>query len=348
MAEDLKKLKASYIWIPVLIGLTVVGFLFYREVDPSLFVHFRFTPSTVFYILLAFLLMFGRDLGLMWRYRKVSDNRLTWRQAFRVNMLCEFTSAVTPSAVGGSSLIVLFLNREGIEAGRSTTLMITCLFLDELFFVISCLLVLLLFSFEDLFGNSALLTRGVSILFYIVYGVITLWTIFLYLALFKRPEWVRSFLNRLFSVKLLRRWQQPVARMADDLVHSSHDIAHRPFRFWGSAFGATVFSWTSRYLVINALLLAFSPAGDHLLAFARQFVLWQLMAVSPTPGGSGVAEYMFTHYYRDFFPVVGIALVAAFIWRIITYYLYLAIGAFIVPGWIRRMSTPTVQSEETA
>lgn len=60
--------------------------------------------------------MFGRDGGLMWRFRFITDRELTWRQAFRVNMLCEFTSAVTPSAVGGSSLIVLFLNKEGINA----------------------------------------------------------------------------------------------------------------------------------------------------------------------------------------------------------------------------------------
>ncbi|MCP9612629.1 lysylphosphatidylglycerol synthase transmembrane domain-containing protein [Coprobacter tertius] len=339
MSAEVKKFKSVYVLIPVIIGLVVVGIMFYKEVDPSIFMHLKFTPASVFFIFLAFLLMFGRDLGLMWRYRKVSDNRLTWRQAFRVNMLCEFTSAVTPSAVGGSSLIVVFLNREGIDAGRSTTLMITCLFLDELFFVISCLLVCLFFSFDDLFGTSVVFTRGVSILFYTIYALITLWTVFLYLALFKKPEWVRSFLNRLFSMKWLRHWQQPVARMADDLVHSSHDIAGRPAKFWAGAFGATIVSWTSRYLVVNALLLAFSSGGNHLLAFARQFVLWQVMAVSPTPGGSGLSEYMFTQYYHDFFPVVGMALVAAFLWRIITYYMYLAIGVCIVPAWLRHMGT---------
>ena len=73
------------------------------------------------------------------------SERSTWRQAFRVNMLCEFTSAVTPSAVGGSSLIVLFLNKEGINAGRSTALTISCLFLDELFLVLACPFALLLF-----------------------------------------------------------------------------------------------------------------------------------------------------------------------------------------------------------
>ena len=49
-------------------------------------------------------------------------------------MLCEFTSCVTPSAVGGSSPGMVFLWSQGINFGRATTLMMTTLFLDELFF----------------------------------------------------------------------------------------------------------------------------------------------------------------------------------------------------------------------
>ena len=118
--------------------------MFYREFNPALLKDIKFTWQTAFYILLAIFFMFSRDVGLIWRYRYITDKQLSWKQAFNVNVLCEFTSAVTPSSVGGSSLIVWFLNREGIEAGRSTALMITCLFLDELFLVIATLLIPLL------------------------------------------------------------------------------------------------------------------------------------------------------------------------------------------------------------
>lgn len=128
MSDSIKTFKAGYILLPVLIGLSVVGWLFYREFNPELFSDIHFSWRLVGGLLLAILFMFGRDGGLMWRFRFITDRELTWRQAFRVNMLCEFTSAVTPSAVGGSSLIVLFLNKEGINAGRSTALTISCLF----------------------------------------------------------------------------------------------------------------------------------------------------------------------------------------------------------------------------
>ncbi len=122
MSDSIKTFKTGYILLPVLIGLSVVGWLFYREFNPELFsdIHFswrsgrRIATCHTFYV-------WGVDGGFDVAFSALLlTGNWTWRQAFRVNMLCEFTSAVTPSAVGGSSLIVLFLNKEGINAGRST------------------------------------------------------------------------------------------------------------------------------------------------------------------------------------------------------------------------------------
>ncbi len=294
----------------------------------------HFSGQMVVGILLAFVFMIGRDGGQMWRFRILSKNELGWTEAFRVNMLCEFTSAVTPSAVGGSSLIVLFLNREGINAGKSTTLMISCLFLDELYLTVACPIMLFLIPFNDLFGSVAIFSDGMKILFFVVYGCIALWTLVLYIALFKRPDIVKNLLMTLFGFAWLKKWRGAIEELTDNLILSSHEISREPLSFWLKAFGATTISWTSRYLVVNALLLAFTTSAHHFLAFARQLVLWIIMIISPTPGGSGVSEYMFNVYYADFFSIAGMALLVAFIWRIITYYMYLVIGVIILPKWI--------------
>lgn len=335
----LKAFKTSYILLPIFIGLSVVGWLFYKDFDPDLFSGLHFSKRMAGGVFLGFLFIFGRDLGLIARFRLLSDRALSWRQAFNVNTLCEFTSAVTPSAVGGGSLLVLFINKEGIDAGKSTALMITCLFLDELFLVLACPVALLLFSFDDLFGNVTVLSSGIKILFFTIYSLIALWTFVLYMALFYRSEWVKRLLMTLFRLPLLRRWEDDVEKLTDNLVLSSHEISHRPFIFWLKAFGLTCFSWISRYLVVNALLIAFTTGGHQLLALMRQLILWIVMTVSPTPGGSGVSEYMFRVYYADFFTVGGMALIVAFVWRVITYYMYLLIGVCILPGWVKKLNT---------
>ncbi|WP_321335492.1 lysylphosphatidylglycerol synthase transmembrane domain-containing protein [uncultured Bacteroides sp.] len=337
MSSEIKTFKRIYIVLPVIIGLSVVGWLFYREFNSTLFAEIHFSMQLLAGILLAFLFMFGRDGGLIWRFRLISDRSLTWRQAFNVNMLCEFTSAVTPSSVGGSSLIIFFLNKEGINAGRSSALMMSCLFLDELFLVLACPVAFLLFSFNELFGSTTLFTSGIKLLFFALYVAIAFWTLLLYFALFKRPEYVKKILLAVFRLPLIRRWRKSVETLAENMVHSSGEMSRKPFLFWLKAFTATCLSWISRYLVVNALLFAFVMRGDHLLAFARQLILWVVMTISPTPGGSGVSEYIFQVFYADFFSVAGMALVVAFVWRVITYYMYLIIGAVLIPGWIKKI-----------
>lgn len=64
------------------------------------------------------------------------------------------------------------------------------------------------------------------------------------------------------------------------------------------------------------------------------------MLVSPTPGGSGFAEFVFTRFLGEFIPVepaiLGtVAIAMALIWRLATYYPYLVIGAIMFPRWIK-------------
>ncbi len=139
------------IFLPMAIGIGVVMWLFHREFNPEVWDSIHFDARVIACFLLAWLFMIGRDVGLTWRFRALTDHQLSWRKALKVDMLCEFTSCVTPSAVGGSALGMVYLNREGIEFGRATTLMMTTLFLDEFFFVLSIPVIMLLVPYSELF-----------------------------------------------------------------------------------------------------------------------------------------------------------------------------------------------------
>ncbi|MDE6718159.1 MAG: flippase-like domain-containing protein, partial [Muribaculaceae bacterium] len=156
-----KEKSAFSFWkvlIPVAIGLGVIGLMFWhdaREEDFSqVWKAMHFDARGILCIILGFICMFGRDFGLTWRFRALTDRKLTWKQAWKVDMLCEFTNCITPSAVGGSSLGMVFLNSQGIEIGRATTLMLTTLFMDELFFVVACPIIVLFTSSSDIFASG--------------------------------------------------------------------------------------------------------------------------------------------------------------------------------------------------
>ena len=322
--------------VPAAIGMAVVVWLFHNEFSIQVWQQIHFTSRVIICIELAWLFMGGRDFGLMWRFRTLSDGQLSWKQAAKVNFMCEFTSCITPSAVGGSSLGMIFMHHEGINLGRATTLMLTTLFLDELFFVIACPVIVAVVPYEELFGFSrhSGFTIGLKWTFWVVYALLVVWTLILFCGIILWPQGVRKALVKLFGIRFLRRWQPAVVELGRNMEDASRDLRRRSAMWWAETFVATSLTWTSRYLVVNALFLGFVPGVDQLVVFGRQFVVWVVLMVSPTPGGAGVSEWLFTEYYGDMLSSAGIALIIALFWRIITFYVYLVVGVFLAPSML--------------
>lgn len=82
-----------------------------------------------------------RDLAYIYRLIVLTEGALTWRQAFNIIMLWEFSSAISPSVVGGTGPAIFFLYKEGLSGGRSTAVVLTAIFLDEMFFILTVPLV---------------------------------------------------------------------------------------------------------------------------------------------------------------------------------------------------------------
>ena len=258
------ELKPARIALPVIIGLAVVGWFIVREIDNDAMSHIRFTWNSVFWIFVAWLCMVGRDLGYMIRIRILSEKDLTWLQAFRIIMLWEFTSALTPSTVGGTAVAVVFIHKEGISVGRSTSIVLATSFLDELYFVIMFPLILLVVGGDVLFttslqGTGIALLNNLVVVAVIGYVIILAWVILVGYGLFVDPKKIRKIIIWFFRLPILKRWHKAAVKAGDDIVESSNELKKKPFMFWIKAFTATFLSWTSRYWVVNAILLAFLP-----------------------------------------------------------------------------------------
>jgi uncharacterized protein (TIRG00374 family) len=76
---------------------------------------------------------------------------------------------------------------------------------------------------------------------------------------------------------------------------------------------------------------------DHFLIYGRQLSMWIILLISPTPGGSGIAEFIFSDFLGDFIANPSWYAPLAIFWRLITYYPYLFIGVIILPIWIKKV-----------
>lgn len=299
------------------------------------------SDGAIWAIIGALLMLVIRDLGYMYRIRILTHNKLSWRASFDVIMLWEFASALTPSIVGGSGVAIFILNREGINLGRGTaTVMVTAL-MDELFYILSVPILFLIVGSAALFPDSQVFqifgVNSIVGIFIIAYIIFLCLTISMVLALFLFPQGAKNIVVWLFSLRLLKRWQPGVEKWGDELIVSSKETKGEPLSWWLKAFGATIFSWSARFLTLNFILLAFVGGFDHFLAFGRQLIMWVILLVSPTPGSSGLAELAFNEFFDYLLPPAFLA-IAAITWRLLTYMPYLLAGSAVLPGWLRRTS----------
>jgi len=335
----LDSLKPSRIILPIVIGLGVAAYLLFRNFDVDQFSFFQWSAGAALWIFVAILMMFVRDLAYIIRIKILSDYKLGWRQAFEIIMLWEFSSAISPSVVGGTAPAIYFLFKEKISAGKSTAIILTAIFLDEIFFIISIPILLLVFG-NNIFPLQDHFSQ-LKYYFWLGYGLIFIYTALLGYAIFINPYVVKAIFRWLFRFPLIKRWQDNVCLLSDQLIETSKWFKTKSFSFWLKSFFATVVAWTGRYGVVNFMFMAFFMGSlglyEHLLIYTRQLSMWILLLVTPTPGGSGLAEIFFSDFLGDFIPNQNWVVPMALLWRLITYYPYLFIGAIILPRWVNRV-----------
>ncbi len=337
--KDQKKIAPGWrIAIPLAITFVVVGVLFSEDFHPDAFSSFRFTWRTLLGITLAVLAFVAQNITMAMRYKMLSGGELSLGGGLRVQQMMEFTSAITPSSVGGSAVLFLFLSTEKIKAGKATAITFSALFLDELLLFLLSLCVLIASSGIHFFGELPILSSSLEVAFYGVTIMIGLWTALLFVALFVRPDVPALFVKWIARRRLLRKYSARTSHIADELYSASKEITNRSWGYWLKLFLLTLATWGFRFAIAIALLFGFAhssllfelPETNLWVAYAKQVIIWMLSLIMPTPGGSGFAEYMFKNLYGSFFSSAQIALVVAVVWRCLNAYIYFLSGGLLL------------------
>ena len=333
-------LNPNKVWLPILIGLGIIFAMFYF--DPTVNAN---TLKSVFdaaplWIFLAILVILFRDAGYVYRIREITGRELSWGRSIYVIIIWEFASAVTPSVVGGTAVAMFIINKEGIKMGKAIAYVMVTAILDNLFFVIGAPIILF-FAQGNIFPDSKLLEsqmeRSLQGIFWISYSLYAGYTLLMALGLFYKPRVFKWVLIKIFSIKFLRKWKHDAQEYGNQIIQASQELSGKNWKYWLPLILVTIFIWSSRYLMLNALISAYVPLSisENVIVFARQVIMWIVMMISPTPGSSGTAEFFFGQFFTQFLGTY--TFVASILWRLLTYYPYLLLGAIFLPRWIKQV-----------
>lgn len=353
-SDSIKDLRPGKIILPILLGLAVVFLLFYRNFNYEDLKAIDWAPSTIFFVLLAIAFVGGRHVFYMWRLRTLTEQKLSWWKTFEVVSIWEFSSSATPTMVGGTAVGLFVLIKEKIKSGEASTIIMSTIFLDSLFFLVSTVVAwfyfgdLLLSPVSDASAGVSGIAAGWRFIFMSAFTLMCGYTVLVGLGLFYRPTAIAAFLDKVTSIGFLKRWNEGAKQLGSDFVAASEGLKKKSlWGFWMKGFLATWGAWSCRFIVVICLIAAvinlresifvqtIGEFNQYILLYARQLVLYLILVVSPTPGGAGVAEGAFPAFYSDFIPPRSIAVAIGMIWRWLTFYPYLILGAIVVPQWLR-------------
>ncbi|GAA4431329.1 lysylphosphatidylglycerol synthase transmembrane domain-containing protein [Pontibacter saemangeumensis] len=328
------KFSVRKLILPVVLGLGVVGYMLYRSYEPG---HLQtLLQASPFWLGMSFLVLFVRDFGYIYRIRYITEKALGWKQSFRVIMLWEFASCALPSVAGGSTVASYLLYKEGIPLGKSIAQVLVTAMLDNFYFLLAVPVVVLVMQGQllpEIAGAGGTLLQSLKGAFVLSYLLIAVYACTMAYALLVNPAAVKRLLIWVGRRRALRRWRASLFRHANELLVSSGHLRTKGRSYWLHASVSTAFVWTARYLIIGCLIAAFADLAlhDHIVIFSRNLIYKIVLFVSVTPGAAGFAEIAFPVFFGVF--IGSFTTIVILLYRLLTYYLYLVVGAFVFPRW---------------
>ena len=334
--------KSQWKWLLVSIGFSalVMGAVLYFTVDETTVGYLsRINP---FYLVLAVLLhIFSLGIWSL-RIQKMTISlgyQVGFKHCLNLVLANMVVAAITPSQAGGEPVRVHELYRAGVPVGDATAIVIMERVIDGIVLGAGGAFAMLFLGrywsgLTSGFGNVSLLMYGAWI--FISFFVL----IFVYSV--KNPDRLKRFLKRI-SCWIDRRWHLrrieqvlvTIDREVDNFNHGLVEFVNhgKSGLVWG--FFLTSLYWFSEFVIASALLMALGQPPYFVESFVVQLVIAVIMMIPLTPGGSGVSEISATSFYSLFVPsaIVGVFVL---LWRLIIYYLNIALGLLPSLSIVRR------------
>lgn len=320
-------------YIIISIGLsvfTMAGIIWYTY-TPGILDHLAWKrmPGLVIALLVSFL----RVWATATKFRVLSEGTVNWLGAFRITLSWDFTSAVTPSTIGGAPMATYAMTKEGLKLGEATAIILYSVLLDQIWFALAIPILLIGGIFyavvppaAGMLGEASMILLYIFLLSYaslLAYGVLV------------NPEAIKKVVKFVFKLPFLNRWEEKISLEAENLESYAHQLRKKPFSFLLKAFICSTFSWICRIALPTIVILSLLPAPEILSAL-RSLAMNLTFLMVPTPGGSGGVEGLFVLFQAPLISRESFIGLALFLWRIISYYITIGIGMAATTWYINK------------
>ena len=326
----------------VLLGVVVMAGIAVWTYDPGAWAAFA-TSVQPGWIVAALATVVGRVVFGAWRLRHLSGGQIGWRAGVKDQVVWDFFAYVTPSTVGGGPILPAFIARDRqLPLGEATSVVLFAMLIDQLWFAVTVPVLWVSAHWLDVFPAS-LGAVGAGALAAFLGGYLV-WVALLAYGTLVRPDRLAAAVGWAFRLPGLRRFRDRAVQTMADMEGRAGVLRSQTAGFYARGAAISLVPWLCRYALAVCVLQSVVPDVDAVLVFARSAAM-QLGALAvPTPGGAGGVEALYALFLGP--PVQPEPLVAPtlLVWRLLSFYLFIAVGAGLVARHLRQRPARTPRS----
>lgn len=314
--------------IMVLIGIVIFGFSL-KDVNISLLIH-DLNNINLWWLGVAFLcicLYLLIETFVTKILVSSSVKNFTFKDALRVPLVEQLFNGITPFSSGGQPGQLFVMMQTGVDAGRASSVLLMKFVVYQGMIVVNFFLSLMI-GFRFVAEKLHYLALFVLFGFCIHFGVILALLLVMYSPRFtKRLTYFVTYPVKWFNQEKFDKLQNNLSQKIDNLYLESIRIG-RQWKLLLKVIVLTFLQLSVYYLIPYFIMLSLGYMNANvLMVTSLHIMIVMIISLFPIPGGSGGAEFSFEALFHSYITSDTKLVLAMLLWRLITYYFGMIVGA---------------------
>ena len=258
--------------------------------------------------------------------------RKDWKLARNTVILGRYYDNLTPAAIGGQPFQIYYMNKSGVKNGYGTTTPLVGMISDQIGFMILGFFGIVIGSF--LISNTSIVAAGtLSLMFYGIIPTVIILSTFFPKIITEIATALIKFLAKIHIVKD----PEKVIKKATESLHTYAGCIKKTLKVRGLFLKTLLLSlvYYGAFAAIPFFVLtAFGGQVGFFASVATTIAVTAAVYFVPTPGNAGAAESVFYLVFSGISS--GYVFWAMLVWRLFTYYGFLALGGILQLSLFRK------------
>ena len=255
------------------------------------------------------------------------DNKYSLKKSFKLMLDTQFFNSITPFSMGGQPYQIYRLKKQGLSLEKGTNIVIQDFIVYQIALILLGTIAIIANYFFNIFPEDSFLKKLVLIDYIVNFAVI----IILFIVAFNQKG------NRLIldisikigaKLKIIKDKEAFLAR-SGEIINNFHKSATILMKSQGHFLKIIILNFIALillYLVPFTLIMGLGETINPSIAIITSAYVMLIGSFVPLPGGSGGLEYGFVEFFGFFITGAKLSSIML-VWRLLTYYLGLIIGA---------------------